>query len=988
MKRFSEVFSGCLPSRETDPAVKAIRLNREDGFLCAELEGEPPNPDWAADAERRVRELMGLKKVTLTFSGAGDAGGTVVADGKETPRAEKGQRVELHLHTKMSEKDATVSVSDAAAKAAKWGHTALAVTDHGVCHSFPEAYFAGKKHGVKILYGVEGYLAPEGGKERACHIIVIAKTQAGLKSLYKLVSKAHLDNFYRRPRFSREMLEEMREGLIIGSACEAGEVFSAVMNNTAWEEALKIAAFYDYLEIQPLCNNNFLIGESVNEETLRDWNRKLVQLGRELEKPVCATGDTHFLEPEDEIYRAILTSHMTSSGPLPLYFKSTEEMLREFSYLGEEDAYEVVVENTNLVAGWVEDGIRPVPEGKFFPEVEGSAETLRESSHRRAKELYGDPLPPSIEERLEFELNAIIGNGYATIYTISQKIVQRSMEHNYLVGSRGSIGSSIAGYFAGITEVNALPPHYRCPSCLYSEFTDGEISCGIDLPEYSCPKCGELCEKDGFDIPFATFMGFEGEKVPDIDLNFSGDYHEQALAHPIELFGEENVFRAGTINTIKEKNALGYTRKYLEANNKTVPEAELARMAKGCEGVKVTTGQHPGGMIIVPKGMEIYDFCPIHRAANKRDGAVCTHFSYKAIDENLLKLDLLGHDGPTFVRRLEDLTGINALTIPLDDPVTTGLFSSSEALGFKKDSLLGTVGTVGIPEYGTRFVRGMLQKTAPATFDELVRIAGLSHGTDVWLGNAEKLIDDGKATLREVVCARDDITLYLMRMGLSGKQSLAISENVRKGKGLKAEWETEMRAAGVPEWYIESCRAIKYLFPKAHAAAYAMMSYRIAWYKAHKPETFYAVYFTLKIDDFNYSICTRKRTAIKQAVSEVKKDKGASKTERDKAVVMEVAYEMLRRGIAFAPLDVHTSDPARFSVPEPGKVSPPLMAIGGLGEAAAKSIAAERANGQFLAEDDILKRCRSVTKAHIESLRAAEALGGMPKTAQTTLFPL
>jgi DNA polymerase-3 subunit alpha (Gram-positive type) len=937
---------------------------------------------------------MGLTAVTVSFGGAPKPSAAAIPKGRGGTALREDnapqKRVELHLHTQMSDKDATTSVAEAVATAARWGHTAIAVTDHGVCHAFPEAYAAGEKHGVKILYGVEGYLAPAGSKDRAYHIIVIARTQAGLRSLYKLVSMAHLEHFYRRPRFTREMLEGCREGLIIGSACESGEVFAAVRDGLPWEDALRVAGFYDYLEIQPLCNNRFLIreGKAKDEDALRDYNRAILRLGKELNKPVCATGDTHFLNPEDEIYRAVLLSkmEMLSPDPLPLYFKTTEEMLDEFSYLGGDAAYEVVVANPGAVAGWA-GKLHPVPAGKFFPRLEGSSDELRETAYSRAHEMYGDPLPPIVGERLSYELNAIIGKGYATVYTTAQKIVRRSMENGYLVGSRGSIGSSIAAFFAGITEINALPPHYRCPACKFLEFMPQSV-CGIDLPDKNCPSCGAKLTQDGFDIPFATFMGFDADKTPDIDLNFSGDYHERAVAHPIELFGEDKVFRAGTINTMKDKNALKDTQKYLEKYSLKVSEDEQKRIAKGCEKVKLTTGQHPGGMIIVPEGYEIYDFCPIHRAANKKDGAVCTHFSYKSLDETLLKLDILGHDCPTFIRRFEELTGENGQRVPLTDPAAMSLFSSTAALGFKGDKLLGPVGTVGIPEYGTRFVRGMLKKTKPKTFDELVRISVLSHGTDVWQGNAEKLIDEGAATLREVICSRDDIMMYLISKGLPDKQSFLIAEDVRRGRGLKPEWEKDMLGAGVPDWYIKSCKAIKYMFPKAHAAAYAMMSARIAWFKVHRPEAFYAVYFSLKIDDFNYSVCSGGRDEIGMEIKRVRNDKEASKKEQDKAVVMEVAYEMLRRGISFAPLDIHTSEPQRFSVPAPGKVSPPLMAVSGLGEAAANSIVSERAKGPFLAEDNILKRCRPATKAHIESLRVAGALGGLPQTEQTTLFSL
>ncbi len=1125
LKKFSSVFPNCLPPGGFDPVVKGLRPKREENRLAVELEGIPPSPRWASDAEHNIQKAMGLSAASVFFStpvqperakpsrpktavpsktgalfgkpsrlavteidtlpreaskvcvsgrvftlgetrerrmriqnqwkeavsfevfltdGTGSVSARCVFEkGKEPPDIEKRfkeilkakghvtvygemesytvadqedwriraacieeagdapqredtapeKRVELHLHTKMSADDAVTPVSEAIAAAARWGHPAVAVTDHGVCHAFPEAMDAAKKHGIKVLYGCEGYLAPAEGQKRYHHILLLAKTQQGLHNLYRLVSLSHIGHFKRRPLIPKELLTLHREGLVVGSACERGELFTAVREGLPFEDLLKVAEFYDMLEIQPLGNNDFLIreGAASGEEQLKDWNKTVVALGKALGKPVCATGDVHFLEPEDSVYRDVLQNFrgMDIGNPPPLYFKTTDEMLREFSYLGEEDAREVVVAAPRRLAESFED-VRPIRSGEFFPRIDGSAEELRELAYGRAHKLYGDELPQLIEERLEKELGSIIRKGYDIIYAISQKLVERSEENGFLVGSRGSVGSSVAAYFAGITEVNALPPHYRCPVCRHSYFPGTEelngIGCGADLPEKICPLCGTGFERDGFDIPFATFLGFDADKKPDIDLNFSSIYHERAGEHLIELFGEDKVFRAGTITTIAAKTAVGYALKYTEKHAPGVPNAEMIRLAKGCEGVKTTTGQHPGGMIIVPQELEIYDFCPVHRAANKKDGKVCTHFDYHAIEDNLLKMDLLGHDCPTFLGLFDELTGEKGQNLPLNDPDTLSLFSSSKALGYENDDLIGPVGTVGIPEYGTRFVRGMLQKTQPSTFDELVRIAGLSHGTDVWRGNAETLIDVGKATLRNVVCARDDITLYLISKGLPGKQSLTISESVRKGKGLKPEWEEEMRGAGVPGWYIQSCKDIKYLFPKAHAAAYAMMSARIAWHKVHKPEVFYAVYFTLKIGDFTYEKASKDMRSVKNSVKHIENDKTAPKSEQDKAVVLEVVYEMLRRGITFEPLDVHISDASHFKPVGPGRVAVPLMALSGLGMTAAQSIVTEREKGPFLAEDNLLARCRPVTKAHVEALRAAGALGGIPETAQTTLF--
>lgn len=908
-----------------------------------------------------------------------------------TPRQDEAphKRVELHLHTQMSATDAITPISEAIATAARWGHPAIAVTDHGVVHAFPEAMKAAKKHNIQVIYGCEGYL--EGNDKGYYHIILLAKNQQGLQNLYRLVSLSHVDYFYKRPILPRDLLNRYREGLILGSACERGEVFTALRKGLPWDEVKTIAQIYDYLEIQPICNNLFMVrnGLAADEEQLRDWNRDIVRLGKELIKPVCATGDVHFLEPEDEIHRKVLLAPMgmDTENPTPLYFKTTEEMLSEFSYLGEEDALSVVVRAPMSLTAQCEP-IDPVRSGEYFPKIEGSAQELQDLAYGRARELYGTPIPELIQKRLDIELGSIIKKGYDIIYIIAQKLVKRSLDEGYLVGSRGSVGSSIAAYFAGITEVNALPPHYRCPQCRISEFPPPEelndAACGADMPAKNCPQCGNIYEKDGFDIPFATFLGFEADKKPDIDLNFSGEYQERAHAHTVEIFGAEKVFRAGTITTLQEKNAMGYALKYQEKGNHDLQNAGLLYLAKGCEGVKTTTGQHPGGLIIVPEDNEIYDFCPVQYSANKKQGMVCTHFDYHAIEENLLKLDLLGHDGPTFIRHLEDLTGVDNRKIPLDDPQTMSIFVSSKVLGYENDALLGEAGSVGIPEFGTKFVRGMLRKTRPGTFDELVRISGLSHGTDVWRGNAEDLVDSGKATLKEIICARDDITLFLISRGLPPKLSFTISETVRKGKGLKPEWEAEMRGHQIPEWYIGSCNKIRYMFPKAHAVAYVMLSVRIAWFKVHHPEAFYAAYFSLKTDAFDYTLCALPANRLSAAIKKIETDKSSTKTEQDKAIVMEAAYEMKLRGIPLLPLDIYKADPIRF-IPKDGGLIPPLLSVPGLGETAARSIAAERENGSFISEENLLNRTKATT-AHIQSMRACGALGNMPETSQITLF--
>ncbi|MBQ5799913.1 MAG: PolC-type DNA polymerase III, partial [Oscillospiraceae bacterium] len=677
------------------------------------------------------------------------------------------------------------------------------------------------------------------------HIILIARNKVGLKNLYKLISASNLKYFKRVPIIPKSELNAHREGLIVGSACEAGELFRAIVDHKDWSELKRIASYYDYLEIQPLCNNAFMLrdGTVKSEEELREFNRIVVRLGEELGKPVCATGDVHFQEPEDEVYRHILLASKKfpdANEPLPLYFRTTEEMLREFAYLGKEKAYEVVVTNTRSIAEQVEE-IELLPKGKLFPpRLENSEEELNSLVWNKVHELYGDNPPQLIVDRLNVELGGILGK-YDVVYMSAQKLVQRSLECGYLVGSRGSVGSSLVAYMSGITEVNSLPPHYRCPKCKNSEFiTDGSYGCGADMPDKTCPICGEKYVKDGFDIPFETFLGYGGGKVPDIDLNFSGEYQARAHQHAIEMFGKTQVFRAGTIGTLAKKTAFGFVKKYLEENDMTAGAAEVDRLTAGCVGVRRTTGQHPGGLVVVPDDLEIEDFCPVQHPADAEDSeTVTTHFEYHCMEDNLLKLDMLGHDDPTMIRMMELLTGVNARAIPLDDPDTMSLFTSSKALGFENDELLGPTGAVAIPEFNTRFTRQMLVDTQPQNFNTLVRLSGFSHGTDVWLGNARDLIVSGTASVLETVGCRDDIMLYLISMGLEPKMSFKIMEAVRKGKvkkkGFEEGWEEAMREHGVPEWYIESLAKIGYLFPKAHAVAYVMMAFRIAWFKVHRP---------------------------------------------------------------------------------------------------------------------------------------------------------
>ena len=828
------------------------------------------------------------------------------------------------------------------------------------------------------------------------HFIILVKNQAGLRNLYQLISKSFLEYYNKRPIMPRSELIRHREGLIFGSACEAGEVFRALTKGEPWEEIKRLASFYDYLEIQPIGNNNFMIakGMAKDEEQLRDWNRDILRLADELGKPCCATGDVHFLEPEDEAFRRILMAGQGFSdadNQAPLYFKSTDEMLREFSYLGEDRAYEVVVKNTNMIADMC-DVIRPVPRENYPPHIDGCEDDLRNMCYEKAKRIYGDPLPEPVQARLDRELNSIIGNGYAVMYIIAQKLVTKSLADGYLVGSRGSVGSSLAAFMSDITEVNSLAPHYLCPDDKYLEWHE-EYSCGVDLPDKICPNCGKPLTKQGFNIPFETFLGFEGDKVPDIDLNFAGEYQSRIHWYTGEIFGHDHVFRAGTIGTVAEKTAFGYVKKYMEERGIECSRAEENRLAAGCTGVRRTSGQHPGGVVVVPKEIEIYDVCPIQHPADDPDSdIITTHFEYHSIDANLLKLDELGHDDPTIIKHLENLTGVNAREIPLDDPETMSLFHSCKALKYKgenpdTDPILGDLGCVAVPEFGTKFVRGMVKETHPSTFAELVSISGLSHGTDVWLGNAAELVRKG-IPLSGCICCRDDIMNYLILQGVKPKLSFKTMESVRKGKGLTEEMEAAMNEQHVPEWYIDSCKKIKYMFPKAHAVAYVMMAFRIAWFKVHRPLAFYSAYFSIRAKGFDAScmikgdkVCLDKMSELRQK----ERDKTISAAEKDMMTTLEVCHEFYRRGFTFEPMDVYKSDATRFLVTETGLI-PPFTSMPGIGEQAALSIVEERKNGKFLSAEELIVRCPKASKAVVELLEQIGALGSMPKTTQMTLF--
>ena len=840
-------------------------------------------------------------------------------------------------------------------------------------------------------------LRPLGSKSNRFpkHIILLAKNKAGLKNLYQLISLSNLKYFKRVPIIPKSELVAHREGLIIGSACEAGELFRAVADHKDWEELKRIASFYDYLEIQPICNNRFMLREGAarSEEELRDFNRTIVRLGEELGKRVVATGDVHFQEPEDEVYRHILLASKKfpdANAPLPIYFRTTDEMLREFEYLGKEKAYEVVVTNTRAIADQIEN-IELLPKGKLFPpRLENSREDLNRLVWDKVHELYGDEPPKLIKDRLDIELGGILGK-YDVVYMSAQKLVQRSLECGYLVGSRGSVGSSLVAYMSGITEVNSLPPHYRCPKCRHSEFiTDGSYGCGADMPDKNCTECGTKYVKDGFDIPFETFLGFGGGKVPDIDLNFSGEYQARAHRHAIEMFGETQVFRAGTIGTLAEKTAFGFVKKYLEENGIQSGAAEIDRLTAGCVGVRRTTGQHPGGLVVVPDDLEIEDFCPVQHPADAEDSdTITTHFEYHCMEDNLLKLDMLGHDDPTMIRMLEDLTGMNARTIPLDDPDTMSIFTSSKVLGFENDDLLGPTGAVAIPEFNTRFTRQMLIDTQPKDFNTLVRLSGFSHGTDVWLGNARELIVSGTASVLETVGCRDDIMLYLISMGLDPKMSFKIMEAVRKGKvkkgGFQDGWVEAMQEHDVPEWYIESLAKIGYLFPKAHAVAYVMMAFRIAWFKVHEPLAFYATFFTVRAKAFDAEYCCAGLDAVKRKIREIENNKDASAVEQDLMTTLEVCYEFYRRGFHFDTIDIYRSDATKFTVTE-GGLLPPFISVHGLGEAAALDTVEKRRGKEFISVEEFSMCCNKLSKTHIEQLRALGAFAGMADTSQLTLF--
>lgn len=940
-----------------------------------------------------------------------------------------GKRVELHIHSKMSQMDGFNEAKDIVAQAAKWGQPAVAVTDHGVVQAFPDCAAEAKKQAekgrpIKVIYGVEGYVfddadcIDENGEidyktKPTNHIIILAKSQEGLKNIYKLVSYSHINYFYKKPRLPWSVIEAHREGLIIGSACSYGEVFLSMVKRVSYnkrthtrhiteqaspEEQERIASRYDYLEIQPVINNRFMLEEEFyldgkrveTEDDLRTINKRIVALADKLGKRVVATTDSHYTEPDDAIYRNIVMAGMgydDAENGEGLYMKTTDEMMAEFAYLGERTR-EVVIENTNYIASLVDGEIRPVPAGKFPPKIEGAEDTLRNTCMERAHAQYGDPLPKEIEDRLDIELNSIINNGYAVMYVSAQMLVNKSLSDGYLVGSRGSVGSSFAATMAGITEVNPLDPHYLCPNCKKIIWGDMQkYDCGVDMPPMDCPDCGTPMKRDGYTIPFATFLGFKGNKEPDIDLNFAGEYQPQAHKYVGVIFGDKNVFKAGTVGTVAEKTAYGYVAKYFEERNIPVNKYEKDRLTQHCTGVKRTTGQHPGGIVICPDDHEIFEFCPIQHPANDvNTDIVTTHFDYHKIDENLLKLDILGHDVPSMIRQLQDMTGTDPLKIDLTDRKVLSIFNGIEALDIKDPDYKFTHGSYAIPEFGTSFTRQMLDDTKPDKFADLVRISGFSHGTDVWLNNAQDYIRSGTATMREVISTRDDIMNYLILKGVENETAFKIMEIVRKGKkDLDDEQVATMKEHNVPDWYIDSCNKIKYMFPRAHAVAYTMMSFRMAWYKVYYPQEFYATYFTTKVANFDAETILKGKDAILAKMEEIDaKGTNAAPKEKDDYTIYEVAYEMYARGYEFTPARLGKSLAMKFSV-DNGKVLLPFVAIEGVGENAAKAFQSEYEIKEFDTVEEAVKRAK-LNRTAVEGLRNHGVFEGLAETDQLSMF--
>lgn len=969
----------------------------------------------------RPRGISGIKKIEKTDD-------------------EPEKRIELHLHTSLSEMDGITAPKKLINQAIKWGHSAIAVTDHGVVQALPEAYNAAKGK-IKLILGMEGYLVDDEKypdfmnmklkQFKRHHIILLVKEdnsldesipkeerKYGRKNLYEMISASNVKYFKSRPLIPKSLLAKKRAGIIIGSACEQGEIYQAILNKADDEELTKLAAFYDYLEIQPNGNNAFMIHSERDihqdihsEADLIEINKKIIALADRLGKPVVATGDVHFLDEKDAKFRAII---MASKGfedadnQAPLYFKTTREMLDDFSWAGDR-AREFVIDNPKKIADSIMDDIPPIPPGTFQPHIDGANEELTEKCWNRAKELYGDPVPEYVASRLQRELDSIIGHGFGVLYVIAKRLVEESERNGYLVGSRGSVGSSFAAHMGGISEVNPLAPHYYCKKCKYSEFfTHGEVGSGFDLPAKNCPNCGEPLKRDGHEIPFETFLGFDGDKEPDIDLNFSGEYQSRSHRYTEELFGKEYVFKAGTMATVADKTAYGYVMKYLDERGlqATTPKAEIDRLTVGCTGIKRTTGQHPGGMVVVPDKYTVEDFTPIQYPSNdEKKGTYTTHFDFKnSLHDTLLKLDELGHDNPTLYKYLEDSTGIPVMDVDLSDPQLYKLITSTEPIGVSPQDIDCTTGTLAIPEMGTPFVIGMLEEAKPKTFADLLQISGLSHGTDVWLGNAQELIKNGTCNISQVIGCRDDIMTYLIHKTekyerdtgkespLSKKDCFKIMEYTRKGKAPKElpPYEEAMKTVGVEQWYIDSCYKIKYMFPKAHAAAYVIAALRLAWYKIYKPIHFYSAYFTVRGGAIDAVSAVAGKDAVKKKMDEYKAKKKnnvpITAKEESTYVVNQIVIEMLARGIQFLPVDIYKSD-ARIYVIEDGKIRLPFGAIDGIGENAASAIAKAREDGggDFLSYDDLMARA-GVGRSVVDSLYEAGALGDMPESNQISLF--
>lgn len=934
------------------------------------------------------------------------------------------KRVELHLHTNMSAMDGMTSAKELVSRAIAWGHKAIAITDHGIVQAFPEACNTAAKAGIKIIYGMEGYLVDDDAfyddygfgvddeipaeyiekvrAEKTYHIIIIAKNTQGLKNLYKLITDSNLKFFKRRPRIPRHRLMQFREGLIIGSACEAGELYRALVDQKSDEDILRIASFYDYLEIQPNGNNAFMLRSQDERyerfktvEDLENVDRQIIHIADKLGKMVVATCDVHFIDPGNAVFREILMTSMgfsDASQQAPLYFRTTEEMLAEFAYLGEETAKEVVITNPNKIADLCESGMTPFPRGTFPPSLEGADEDLTRICWERTKKDYGDPVPENVAKRLEKELKSIISNGFGVLYMIAQKLVQNSEEHGYYVGSRGSVGSSFVAHAAGISEVNPLPPHYICKKCKHSEFfMDGSVGSGYDLPPKDCPNCGIPMHRDGHDIPFETFLGFKGDKQPDIDLNFSGEYQFYAHRYTEELFGIDHTFKAGTIGTIADKTAYGFVKKWLEVKGITVNRAEEDRLTKGCTGVKRTTGQHPGGMVVVPASNDAEDFTPIQHPADDVSGGLrTTHFDFHSLHDTILKLDNLGHDVPTLYRHLEDSTGINVFDVDICDPKLYELLTSPEPLGVTAEEIGCETGTLSLPELGTPFVRGMLMEAKPKNFSDMLQISGLSHGTDVWLGNAQELIKNKICSISEVIGTRDNIMVYLMHKGLEPDMAFKIMEIVRKGNATKLLTEAHIKAMkehNVPDWYIDSCMKIKYMFPKAHAAAYVSAAMRLAWYKVYKPTEYYATYMTVRGEDLDTVAIMEGRGAVKQLMNSIlNKGHEATAKEENMYVAMQVVNEMMARGVEFLPIDLYKSHATVYKL-EDGKIRLPFMSMAGTGESAAVALmkARDDGEGEYMSRDDLQQRA-GISKSVMETLDACGALEGLPQSTQMSFF--